>query len=302
MAKQDSITRLSYIINKLKVKPCSFDELEQHLSNKFELREDLKFKFSLRTFQRDINEIATLYNIHIYYDNKERVYKIEEGYVKNDYHERMLEAFDMYHALKLTDEFPGIVIFDKRKAQGSHNMYGIIHAIRNKLSISFSYERYYEQTSTNRVVEPYALKEFELRWYVVGFEEGKDTLITFALDRISELYITSNRFKRNKTVDVEEKFKHFYGIMTEDKEPCVVKLSFTPEQGKYVQSLPLHHSQRTIKNNKEELLIELLLFPTYDFKMHLLSLGNNVKVIKPKSLANEIKKMHQMAMERYLEK
>ena len=46
--------------------------------------------------------------------------------------------------------------------------------------------------------------------------------------------------------------------------------------------------------NKEEIS-----YITHDLLMELLSFGNNVKVLKPKLLANEVKAAHQRAFEQY---
>jgi predicted DNA-binding transcriptional regulator YafY len=52
--------------------------------------------------------------------------------------------------------------------------------------------------------------------------------------------------------------------------------------------LPLHHSQKELINNEDEYRIELLLHPTYDFVMELMSIGAHVKVIEPQSLKKEM--------------
>jgi predicted DNA-binding transcriptional regulator YafY len=70
--------------------------------------------------------------------------------------------------------------------------------------------------------------------------------------------------------------------------PQKIILSFSFEQGKYIKSLPLHHSQKELINNEDEYRIELLLHPTYDFVMELMSIGAHVKVIEPQSLKKEM--------------
>ena len=84
-----------------------------------------------------------------------------------------------------------------------------------------------------------------------------------------------------------------------DDAPQDIILSFDPFQGKYIKTLPLHESQQILIDNKDELQLKLNLYLTYDFIMELLSYGEKVKVLKPRSLANEIKAAHQKAVGQY---
>jgi len=72
--------------------------------------------------------------------------------------------------------------------------------------------------------------------------------------------------------------------LSESSKPEKVVLSFTAVQGKYIQSLPLHHTQKENAINENEYRIELMVHPSYDFVMELMSLGNQVKVLEPQSL------------------
>jgi predicted DNA-binding transcriptional regulator YafY len=76
-------------------------------------------------------------------------------------------------------------------------------------------------------------------------------------------------------------------------------LSFTPFQGKYIKSLPLHETQQILIDNEKELRISLHIYLMPDFKMEILSMGENVKVLEPKWFAEEIKGHYKAALERY---
>ena len=76
-------------------------------------------------------------------------------------------------------------------------------------------------------------------------------------------------------------------------------LSFTPFQANYIKSFPLHHSQQVISENEKECRIKLHVYITHDFVMELLSMGENVKVLKPAGLINEIKRVYEVARKQY---
>ena len=118
----------------------------------------------------------------------------------------------------------------------------------------------------------------------------KDNIVkTFALDRLTELDLLKTKFEFPANIDVNEYFKYSFGIISpSDQKPEEIILSFTPFQGKYIKTLPLHESQKVIIDNDEEFRIQLNLFVTHDLKMELLSFGENLKVIQPLSLIDQL--------------
>lgn len=122
---------------------------------------------------------------------------------------------------------------------------------------------------------------------------------TYGLDRISDILQRKKTFKLPKEIEVPKLFEYSFGIIYNQGEPEKVLLSFKPNQAKYVKSLKLHPSQEVVYEDKNECQIALRIHVTFDFEQELISLGNNVKVLKPKSLANRIRKAHLEAAKQY---
>ena len=174
-------------------------------------------------------------------------------------------------------------------------------AIRNKLQIIFTYEKFGKGETTKRKAEPYALKEFNSRWYLLARDCNDGKTKSFALDRLSELDITLMAFQFTENYDIEKEYRYSFGIIGPDGHaPEEIVLSFDPFQGKYIKTLPLHGTQEILLDNGNELQIKLRLCITHDFIMELLSYGDNLKVLEPQRLVDEIKKMHQDAFTQYL--
>jgi predicted DNA-binding transcriptional regulator YafY len=298
MSKRESISRYSLIIKKLRRFPASFKEISDTLALESELQ-SYNFNISKRTFQRDLDDIRSIYNIDIQYDFSRKVYFIDFD-EQPEVNERILEAFDTFNALNITDRLSDHIHFEKRRPQGTENLYGLLHAIKNHLQISFTYQKYWEDEETERKAEPYALKEFKNRWYIVARDLRDSKVKSFALDRLSELVITKRSFQSQQDFNVNEHYRYCFGIISPNQpEPEEVILSFDPFQGKYIKSLPLHETQEILADNEKELLIKLKLFITHDFFMELLSHGENVKVIQPESLKDELKSSYQKALSQY---
>ncbi|MCC2599959.1 helix-turn-helix transcriptional regulator [Sphingobacterium sp. FBM7-1] len=288
MSKRESLARYSLIIKKLRKRSATFAEIEDYLALESEVQ-GYNFNVSKRTFQRDRDDIRSLYNIDILFDFSKKVYYIDfDG--QPEASERILEAFDTFNALNVADRLSKHIHFEKRKPQGTEHLYGLLHAMKNQVQITFVYQKYWEDELTERTVEPYALKEFKNRWYILSKDLSDNAIKSFALDRITDLDISKRKFTVPKDFDVNEYYRYCFGIISPNgHQPEDVILSFNAFQGKYIKSLPLHDSQRILVDNADELRIQLKLFITHDFFMELLSFGDNLKILEPQSLIDDLK-------------
>lgn len=305
MSKRGYISRYLLILKKLKISPYStYEELKAYIENQFDylqMQDDnLHIGFSKRTLQRDIREIRNNFGIDIDYSKAQKGYFISHNEHENMNFQRMMEAFDMFNSLNLAQDLAPFIHLEKRRPQGTENLYGLLHAIKNRLQIRFTYQKFWEEALSQRIVEPYALKEFKNRWYLLSKDSKDDTIKSFALDRLTNLEITTQSYQYPDNYSIEQNFRYCFGIISpNDTEPQDIILSFDPFQGKYIKTLPLHDTQQILVDNEKELVVKLKLYLTHDFIMELLSFGSNMKVIQPKSLADQIKKVHKMAFEQY---
>lgn len=289
MSKKQFIKRHHLIINKLRSNPCSFKDLQDYLE-KHSIDDEENYVISKRTFERDVNEIREIYKIDIEYNRSQNVYEITQDAdeVKTD---RLIESFQIFNALSISDSVSNHIIIEKRKHFGTDNMHGLLHAIKNQFEIRFTHEKFRKENNEKqtRLVYPLALKEARNRWYLV-VQDPKDSVYkTFGLERISDLEITRKKFEYPKDFNPDSKFKYSFGIITDGTKPEKIKLWLSHDQANYIKSLPLHHSQNVVSENETECIIELYMSPTYDFVMELLSMASEVKVLEPKSLQEEIK-------------
>ena len=295
MAKQDYILRYLTIIRKLrKSGEATFGDIREYLQQESEMQ-DRPFSISNRTFQRDLQEIRSLFRIDIQYNFSSKVYYIADDH-QSDLNNRMLESVDTINSLKLASDLTKYMFFEKRKARGTHHFHGLLHAITNRIVIGLVHHKYDDDEPRERLVEPLALKESKGRWYLFARDRGDRKLKTFGLDRIIEFTNTPSRFDYPPGLEVNEVFRHCFGVINpENEEPQEVVLSFAPEQGKYIRSYPIHESQTIHEDNKNELRIHLDLYITHDLVMELLSYGDSIHIISPKTLKEKIREIHKNA-------
>ena len=298
MTKRESVLRYIHIMNKLRTGPATFEQIDDYLTRHSELQGS-NFNMSKRQFQRDLKDIESIFEVEIKFDFRRKIYAINDD-ENSEMSKRRMEALDVFNALKIGESSSQSIHFEKRKPQGTENFHGLLHAIKNQLQISFTYQKYWEDTITHRTVEPLALKEFRNRWYLLANDQKDNQVKSFAFDRLTELEITKKRFQPDVNFDVNEHYKFCFGIISPtDHELAEVILSFDPFQGKYIKSLPLHETQEILVEDEHEVRVKLKIYLTHDFLMEILSHGENVKVIQPISLIEELKNSYQKALAQY---
>ena len=288
MSKLIYFKRYLYVIDRLRSRPCSFNELQEHVMRKLENDDiDTTFEYAIRTFERDKKDITALFGIVIQYNRKDKTYAIDEEEIEDQSVTRMIDVFSIHHALQEGNKLSPSVFLEKRKSLGTEHIYGIIHAIQNLYLLQFTHQKHWEDFSSQREVKPIAIKESQQRWYLVALDKKNNVVKTFGLDRISNLKITDTKFKP-VAYNVEKEFQHAFGVETYEAAEKVV-LEFSKQQGNYIKTFPLHKSQRIVKETEDAVSIEIFIHTTNDIKMELLKYGTNVKVIAPISLQNDIK-------------
>jgi predicted DNA-binding transcriptional regulator YafY len=305
MSKRTFIARHKYIVKKLKTKPyTTLQELqayvEQQLGYLQLTDEDVIAEVSERTLKRDLNEIRSTWGIQVAYDRGKKGYFLSGSEGEQLNFLNMIEAYDVFSSLNLTRELAPFVFREKRKPQGTENLPVLLQAIKKRLKVQFVYCKFWEDTPTERVADPLALKEFKNRWYILAVDNKDNRLKSFGLDRINDLQTTNKKFSPPEDFDVEAVFQHSFGIISPiNSSPQEIILSFNPVQGKYIKTLPLHESQQILADTPEELRITLYLYITDDFIFELLSHGRHVKVLAPATLANMVKNAHREAFAQY---
>ncbi|MBI3501739.1 MAG: WYL domain-containing protein [Bacteroidetes bacterium] len=300
MSKREYILRYLTIIKFLRNRgEVTFEQLSDYLKSESEFH-GYTLSISKRTFQRDVDEIRALFNIDIQFSHARSHYFIAADEEQAALSNKMLEAFDLFNTLNTAGKLAQHIIFETRKPQGMEHFYGLLHAIKNRFVIRFSYQKFWEEEATHRAAEPLSLKEFKSRWYILAKDQKDNKVKTFGLDRISELEITKKMFTAANDFNASEMFKNCFGIIApDDSKPEEIILSFDATQGKYIKSFPLHESQQIVEDNSNEVRIKLKLYITHDFLMELLSYGDALKIIWPLKLKNRICKMYSKALEQY---
>ena len=184
----------------------------------------------------------------------------------------------------------------------------VIDAMKKSVRIAVDYRKYGTDNPNHLNFEPYCLKLFKQRWYILGHfhrdateeKPEADYFGVFSFDRILRMELTDIKFRIDPDCDAQEYFNECYGVLVgDDTRPERIVIRAYGYERYYLRDLPIHKSQYEIGQGENFADFEFYLRPTIDFSGHLLSRGSLIKVLQPQWLADEIHDMHQEAAAMY---
>ena len=261
-------------------------------------------KYAKRSFHNHINAIYDLFGIEIncikgrnlnrYYINNKADLKDSSGFQR-----WLLDALSLNCTLDVKEPLKKRILLEDVPS-GRENLTDILKAMDNGKTLTFTYKAFWmdNEESTLYNVEPYALKMFKRRWYLLA-KYGDNPLKTYALDRMSNIDEEFNNFTPPEDFDAEAFFDTCFGIICGgDEEPELIYLKVDNYQANYLRTLPLHHSQKEIERTDTHSVFSVYLRPTFDFKQELLWHGETVEVLRPESLRNEMARIGRVIAEK----
>lgn len=251
----------------------------------------------LRTFHEQRKGIKEMFGVEIVCDRSHgNVY-----YVKNpEVLEKQKVAKWLLHKYSIPQEF---ATFNSMKDRvlleeiplGTTLLNPIIEAMQKNVELQIDYQRYESEQEEYNLqefhVQPYALKVFNRRWYLLGYIKEKHDLRTIALDRILDLKILSTSFELSEDFDARKYFANVVGIFVNNDLPVTkVMIRAYGTQAEYLRSTPLHKSQAEGRSKYRE-------FAEFTYRMcitpelvsQLLAMGDKVEVLEPEELREEMK-------------
>ncbi len=163
----------------------------------------------------------------------------------------------------------------------------VLQALQRNCEIEIEYENFVGVKFSGNV-KPLCIKLFKRRWYILSLLEKGYTRI-FSLDRIRDLRLTDFHFSYPKDFVPSEYFSNFFGIIAKtDGKVENIRIRTYAELPGYLRSLPMHQSQQELESNQTYTDFSLRLVPTFDFIQELLLHRDQLEVITPMSLRNEM--------------
>lgn len=201
----------------------------------------------------------------------------------------MLDSFAVGNIIGENLSLKGRILVEEIPS-GRDHLTTLLEAMKDNHVVNITYRPFKKSKGFTFPIEPYCVKLFENRWYVLAHNIRYGDIRLYGLDRMESIEVTEKTFKIPEAFDAVEFFSGSYGIVvgTGEKTERIV-LRANENHKYYLNSLPLHHSQRLIEDCGEYADFELYLAPTYDFVMKLLQVGSMIEVMEPAHLRKTMK-------------
>ena len=229
--------------------------------------------------------------------NRYRIDQSESAVDKREAVEYLINTFTVNSLLTLGRERLSGRVSVEDVPSGQKFLIPVMQAMLDNAVLHILYKKYQSTETDRRTIHPYAVKEFEKRWYIVAFSEEAGQLRTYAMDRIQSVERAEGTFTLPKGFNVDDLFQASYGIYLpeEGQKPVLVRIRATEREAAYLRDLPLHPSQTALPGNE----FVLRVIPNPGFIMELLRHGNRLEVLEPESLRRTVKEELKKALDIY---
>ena len=274
----------------------SLKELKELYESNFQISEGEKF--NSRTFHRWREKISEIFSIDILCSNHEYFIDNTNDLNGNNVRAWLMNTIATHNLITEHKNLRQRICVENYQTSDKF-LYVIIYAMQDSLKINLSYKKFGIEEVTNMILEPYAIKSFKNRWYLLARHEDKG-LRTYAFDRIEDIHTTQERFVFSKDFSADAYFMNYYGVIAdESKEPERIELKVYGKDVNYLRTLPLHFTQKEILSKEDYSIFSLYMGITYDFVQMLLTFNSSLEVLQPQSLQEEIINRLQDTLKRY---
>ena len=259
---------------------------------------------ALRTFHQHREAVAELFGVEIVCDTATYKYYIAspDELKNNSAQQWLFNSFAISNTIEAGRNMKDRILFEEIPG-GAEYAQVVVDAMQQNRVLLVDYKPF-QGEKFELYLQPYAMRVYNQRWYVVGRFKESGNIRNIALDRILRMEITDEVFVLPEDFDASEYYAHTVGIfVNEELKPQRVVLRTYGVSTEYMRSVPLHPSQREIATNGNESSdFEYYLNLTPELTGKLLSKGDWVEVIEPKELREKIKEQAQAIAELYRKK
>jgi proteasome accessory factor B len=169
-------------------------------------------------------------------------------------------------------------------------------AVAQRQQLELHYRKPGQVKTEPRIVDPYHLANINGEWFLFAHDHARKDIRTFVPARIQSAKPTGKTFERPQKFSLEKRLRDSFGVHSGEGEYEVV-IRFNPRAADYVREKKWHRSQqlRELKGGGVEL--KLKLSSLAEIERWVLSWGGDAKVLKPRELAEAVRKSAQRILE-----
>ncbi len=247
--------------------------------------------YARRTFNNHRNAIEEVFEIEIKCDRSTNTYHIDldtrNG--KIDEISWLIDTFTANNMLTLgKNKLQGRISVEEAPS-GKLHLTTIMEAMQENLCLKIEHKKYISEHAEVFTIHPYAVKEYARRWYIVAYCVEREGLRVYGIDRITSIQVLDEYFKMPENFDVESLFATSFGIFLGEGKAENIVFKTSIKDGKYIQDLPLHHSQTLIQQDDNTYTFSIFAIPDKSMRMEFRKFGYGLEILSPESLREKMK-------------
>jgi len=199
---------------------------------------------------------------------------------------------------------PAIWFESNERLKGLQFISPLYDAITGKYPVKITYQSFRSAKPRTFVFSPYILKEYRNRWFVFGKGVQDRIVVNPALDRIISVEKAEGcEFIADPSFEPEKYFKDLIGVTripgSMDRE-VIVRFRANAENAPYIETKPLHDSQMVVERLEDgSVTFQIVVCHNFELEKTLLEFAEQIKVLSPKTLVNNIHKRLKAAAAQY---
>jgi predicted DNA-binding transcriptional regulator YafY len=202
--------------------------------------------------------------------------------------DKLMSATKAYAPAK-TDDLPVLQLMTVPASSGFEHFDLLYRAAKEKIPVSFIHFSYQKRKFKHCIVHPFLIKEFDNRWYLIGFSESHQMIRTFGVDRISFPLLLKMKFIPTSLELKEFFYKDMYGVFPlENTVKTTIIIHAKKQSTHFFKAYPIHESQVITKFSSGHSKITFELIPTTELARHFRMQGDEVQVIRPRWFADYV--------------
>jgi len=184
--------------------------------------------------------------------------------------------------------------------KGLNHFSSLFNAIQNQQVLKINYKSFKNNNFVEYIIHPWYLKQYNNRWFLFGFNAEFNSITNLAIDRIETIEDSKIDYIVNNQINFEEYFEDVVGVsIYNNSEVEVVIIKASNNVFPYIESKPIHGSQRVINKDINDVTIELKLKINHELMALLFSFMDAIDIMEPLSLRNRIKDLSINVLNKY---
>ena len=258
--------------------------------------------FSHRTFHAHRNAIEEMFDINIECDSSDghRYYIEDMESLMNDRTKRWLvNSFSVSNMIDEGREMKDRILLDDVPG-GAQFLSTMVEAMKVSRTVEITYLPLGHEEPSVFHMNPYCMREHRQRWYVLGWIKERDAIRQLAFDRMVGADLTKQSFVYPQDFSPEVYYANDIGITVAESSPVeTIRIRVYGRQVGLFRTLPLHKSQRDVESGKGYTDFEYQLRINSELKRELLAKANNIEVLEPQNLREEMIREARSILKRY---